>query len=105
MFYMFGPDSFEDWVTPAVVRLCFSSLRLSRVSPRSQPFERVTALFSGFVPGGIRYCSWVFGYLRSLVISGDECIQIRALVFYEPSDLNIGEVISSRTFPYCESLF
>lgn len=54
LFYMFGQDKFEDWVTPAVVRLCFSSLRLSRVSPRSQPLERVTALFSGFVPGGIR---------------------------------------------------
>ncbi len=54
LFYMFGQDRSEDWVTPAVVRLCFSSLRLTRVSPRSQPFERVTALFSGFVPGGIR---------------------------------------------------
>ncbi len=34
----------------------------------------------------------------------DECIEIRFLVFHKSSDLNIGEVVSSRAFPDCESL-
>lgn len=35
----------------------------------------------------------------------DEGIEIRFLVFHKSADLNIREVVSARTFPYCKSLF
>lgn len=35
----------------------------------------------------------------------DKGIEIRFLVFHKSADLNIREVVSARTFPYCEGLF
>ena len=77
---MFGPDRFEDWVTPAVVRHVFLVCALAGLA-QSQPFERVAALFSGFVPGGIvTVLGSSFPYAVLYVLC-DKCIEIRALVF------------------------
>lgn len=35
----------------------------------------------------------------------DEGIEIRFLVFHKSADLNIREVVSACTFPYCKGLF
>src|SRR5262249_284778 len=96
---MFGLDRFDDWKTPVVVRVIVCLMRFSEVCPRSQPLEHVTALFSGSSPRRDCYCSWVSCFLSGLVIPRDEGIEVGFLVFHKSSDLNIGEVVSTRTFP------
>lgn len=73
--------------------------------PRSQPLELVTALFTECDPWRDNYCSWVFLFLRGIVISCDEGVQILQLIFDELSDFDIGEIVPSRAFPDRECLF